>query len=256
VVECVVVRFQPAAILSHRWLAHRLCLIASRPGFYMAASRTNQPVCAARPDFTQLFTYSEPQHPEHDYQPTYLFNCAYLNRVLSMTAAYRIRQGLQAIFAFVQPVELPLATQYLTPELLSLFSQMRHSEQLHSLNVLRDILAAGTTPPDLAVAALLHDVGKSRYPLRTWQKTVAVMVRQFAPHFFERWSKGNPANLWMRPFVVYVEHPMWSAEMVAAAGASEAAIWLVAHHQETASRWSSHALASLLQRLQQADDAN
>jgi hypothetical protein len=173
-----------------------------------------------------------------------------------MTAAYRILQGLQAIFAFAQPVELPLAAQYLTPELLALFSQMRHSEQLHSLNVLRDVLAAGMTPPDLAVATLLHDVGKSRYPLRTWQKSVAVMVRQFAPHLFDRWSKGDPANLWMRPFVVYVEHPKWSAAMIAAAGASEAAIWLVAHHQESASRWQDHNLSSLLERLQQADDAN
>lgn len=173
-----------------------------------------------------------------------------------MTAAYRIRQGLQAIFAFAQPVELPLAAQYLTPELLSLFSQMRHSEQLHSMNVLRDVLAAGTTSLDLAVAALMHDVGKSRYPLRTWQKTLAVMVRKFAPDLFKRWSKGNPGNIWMCPFVVYVEHPNWSAEMIAAAGASETAIWLVTHHQEPASQWAEHPLASLLRQLQQADDAN
>jgi hypothetical protein len=173
-----------------------------------------------------------------------------------MTAAYRIRQGLQAIFAFAQPVELQLAAQYLTPELLSLFGQMRHSEQLHSLNVLRDVLALGTTPPDLAIAALLHDVGKSRYPLRTWQKTLVVLVRKFAPKLFDRWSKGNPANVWMRPFVVYVEHPKWSAEMITAAGASDSTIWLVAHHQESPSQWSSHALASLLRHLQQADDAN
>src|SRR5690349_11904683 len=152
-----------------------------------------------------------------------------------MTAAYRIRQGLQALFAFTQPVELPLAAQYLTPELLSLFGQMRHSEQLHSLNVLRDVLAAGATPNDLAVAALLHDVGKSRYPLYTWQKTLAVLIRTLAPSLFDRWSKGNPANLWMRPFVVYVKHPAWSAELVAAAGASDDTIWLVEHHQEPAS---------------------
>src|SRR5688572_30885194 len=98
----------------------------------MAAARPDQPVCAARPDFIELFTHSRPQYFEHDYQPTHLFDSAYLNRILSMTATYRIRQGLQAIFAFAQPVELPLAAQYLTPELLSLFSQMRHSEQLHS----------------------------------------------------------------------------------------------------------------------------
>jgi hypothetical protein len=173
-----------------------------------------------------------------------------------MAAAYRLRQGLRAVFAFSKPVELPLAAQYLTPELLALFRQMRRSEQLHSLNVLRDVLAQGATPRELCVAALLHDVGKSRFPLWTWQKTLAVLVRKFAPTQFDRWSKGDPANLWMRPFVVYVEHPAWSAELIRAAGASADAIWLVTHHQESAEFWDSHPLAPLLHRLKQADDAN
>jgi hypothetical protein len=175
---------------------------------------------------------------------------------MNMTAAYRIRQGIRAVFAFSQPVELPLAAQYLTPELLVLFQQMRRSEQLHSLNVLRDVLAQGATPRDLAVAALLHDVGKSRYPLRTWQKTIAVLTRTFAPQLFERWSKGSPADRWLRPYVVYVEHPVWGAELIRAAGASEAAIWLVAHHQDSAALWEQHPLAPLLRRLQSADDSN
>jgi len=173
-----------------------------------------------------------------------------------MTAAYRIRQGLRAVFAFSQPVELPLAAQYLPPELLALFREMRRSEQLHSLNVLRDVLEQGKTPRDLAVAALLHDVGKIRYPLRTWQKTIAVLTRAIAPRLFKQWSKGDPANLWLRPYVVYVQHPAWGAELIQAAGASEAATWLVAHHQDSAVQWKHHPLAPLLGRLQQADDAN
>src|SRR5690606_27724351 len=98
-----------------------------------------------------------------------------------MTAVYRFRQGIRSLLAFSQTVELPLAAEYLSPELLALFQKMRRSEQLHSLNVLREVLADGTTPHDLAVAALLHDVGKSRYPMRTWQKTLAVLTRAISP---------------------------------------------------------------------------
>ena len=173
-----------------------------------------------------------------------------------MTAVYRIRQGLRAVFAFSREVELPLAAEYLTPEHMALFQQMRRSEQLHSLNVLRDVLAQGSIPHDLAVAALLHDVGKSRYPMGTWQKTMAVLVRAISPRLFEQWSKGNPANLWKRPFVVYVDHAKWSAQLIADAGASENAIWLVAHHQESADQWDNHSLVSLLRRLQEADNSN
>jgi hypothetical protein len=173
-----------------------------------------------------------------------------------VTATYRLRQGLRSLFAFSQQVETPLAAQYLTPELLELFGQMRQSEQLHSLNVLRGVLAQGTTPPELAIAALLHDVGKSRYPLWTWQKTLVVLVRAILPNLYQRWSQGNPANYWVRPFVVYAQHPKWSAEMAAAMSVPEAALWLIARHQEAPGAWANHPYTPLLKRLQAADDAN
>jgi hypothetical protein len=171
-----------------------------------------------------------------------------------MIAVYRINQALRGLLAFSQPVERALAAEYLSLELLALFDQMRRSEQLHGLNVLRMVMAQGSTPNDLAVAALLHDVGKSRYAVRIWQKTLAVVVSTLAPGLFERWSHGSPDDFWQRPFVVKAQHPRWSADMLTAARASETAIWLVAHHQDTTP--VHHPQAHLLQRLQQADDAN
>src|SRR4051812_25423001 len=101
--------------------------------------------------------------------------------MISMPVVYRLQQGVRALFAFSQPVEISLAERYLSPSLMALFQQMDRGEQLHSLAVLRDVLAQGDTPNDLAVAALLHDVGKSRYPIGVWQKTLAVMVRALVP---------------------------------------------------------------------------
>jgi len=110
---------------------------------------------------------------------------------------------------------------------------------------------------DLAVAALLHDVGKSRYPLAVWQKTLAVLMRAFAPATFTRLSKnGSPRHVFERPFVVYVHHPAWSAEMLARTDASPDAVWLVAHHQSHGEDVQRNDLVPLLERLQRADDAN
>lgn len=173
-----------------------------------------------------------------------------------MTITYRLRQGFKALFAFSQPLDSDLAGEYLSPRLLTLFQQMKRNEQLHSLNVLRAVLAQGTTPSDLAVAALVHDVGKSRYPIVVWQKTVVVLVRAFLPGLYRRWSQGNPLNLWQHPFVVYEKHPQWSAEMVAEAGGSEMTQWLVAHHADEIEQWINHPYAGMLKRLQRADDAN
>ncbi|MBI1259026.1 MAG: HD domain-containing protein [Chloroflexi bacterium] len=170
---------------------------------------------------------------------------------------HRLRQGTRALFAFSRPVDLESVGRYLSPPQLIAFQRLRRGEQLHSLNVLRAVLAqSDMTPPDLAVAALMHDVGKSRYPSRLWQKIITVAVRELAPPLFRRLSRQSPTYWWSRPFVVYVEHPAWSAEILAQTGASDAAIWLVAHHAEPADQWRSHDLYPLLQRLQSADDTN
>jgi hypothetical protein len=173
-----------------------------------------------------------------------------------MTAVYRIKQGLRALFAFSHPIDDDLAAQVLSPELLTVFQAMRRSEQLHSLNVLRTLMAQGSVPDDLAVAALLHDSGKSRYPFPVWQKTMVVLVRAFAPGLFQSLSSGSETNWFQRPFVLSEHHPAWSAELVSAAGGSERAVWLIAHHADSPEQWAGHPHADLLKRLRSADDAN
>jgi len=174
----------------------------------------------------------------------------------TMPMVYRLQQGLRALLAFSQPVDWALVERYLSTRLLTLFRQMDRGEQLHSLGVLRIVLAQGDTPPDLAVAALLHDVGKSRYPIGVAQKTLAVLVRAVVPSAYMRWSKGNPLNLWERPFVVYEQHPQWSAELLREAGASEMACWLAAHHAEPLETARTPTQLEWLKRLKQADDQN
>ncbi len=170
---------------------------------------------------------------------------------------YRLRQGLRAFFAFARPVDETLAGRFLSPQQFAVFKRLRRGEQLHSLNVLCALLTQNAvTPPDLAVAALMHDVGKIRSPVLLWQQSIVVLIRSFTPSAFERLSHGDPRRWLNHPFVVYVEHPAWSAEILAQTGASEAAIWLVAHHADPADRWQNHDLYPLLQRLQAADDTN
>jgi hypothetical protein len=169
-------------------------------------------------------------------------------------ALYRLRQGLRALFAFTRPVDDALAAQHLTPALLAHFRQMRRSEQQHSLRVLRALLDDGGVSPTLATAALLHDVGKICYPMSLWQRSLPVLVKAFSRALLRRLSARDPRNIWTRGFVVYVHHPAWSGQIIAAGGGNEDAVWLAAHHADDADGWRVHPLHGDLLRLQYADD--
>lgn len=169
----------------------------------------------------------------------------------------RLRQGLRDVFAFTQTVSHAEVRSHLTAAQYSLFVRMTHAEQLHSRNVLRDVLAqSAETPNDLAVAALLHDVGKSRYALNVLQRSLVVVVKRLTPAVETRLSKPTGLHSWRAPFVVRRHHPRWSAEMLRACGSSPRAIWLVEHHDEAPARWQEHEWVGLLERLRRADDAN
>lgn len=169
----------------------------------------------------------------------------------------RVQQGVRALLAFATSVDTDLAQQTLSAKEFQAFVGMSRSEQLHSLNVLRDVLAqSDTTPPALAVAALLHDVGKSRYHLMVWQKTIAVLVKAFIPKLAAYLARDETLNFWRAPFTVREYHPKWSANILRRCQSDDVAIWLAEHHQEDATQHQDHPYYELLCRLQAADDAN
>ena len=97
-------------------------------------------------------------------------------------AVHRFAQGISALFAFANSPDLNVARQHLSSCEFEAFRSMSRAEQLHSLKVLRKVLeGCPRAPKALTAAALLHDVGKSRYQLRVWQRTLAVLIEAIAP---------------------------------------------------------------------------
>ena len=172
------------------------------------------------------------------------------------SAASRFEQGVRACLAFATPVELQLAKEHLSVKEFDAFCAMSRAEQLHSLNVLRAVLAqSDRTLHPLAVAALLHDVGKSRYCLAVWQKSLCVIVKAMFPRLADWLGREPRLNPWRAPFVVRKQHHKWSADILRACGSDPVAIWLAEHHQEQLASLRNNSHVGLLQRLQRADDA-
>lgn len=167
--------------------------------------------------------------------------------------AYRVQQFWSNMTAAPAEDELEQARFLLGPDLFLLFSTMPPAEQTHALRVFMRLTTAGEQQPELLCAALLHDVGKTRQPLRLWERVVIVLAQVFLPAQAADWGTGQPAG-WRRPFVVAAQHPQWGADMAAQAGADPLVVKLIHRHQEAPLSPAATVEDRLLQRLQAADN--
>jgi hypothetical protein len=162
--------------------------------------------------------------------------------------AYRIRQFWKAVAGPHMRVETEALQPHLTCLQIDLFRRMQASEQVHAYTVLEHLKAGGQTDPDLLAAALLHDAGKTLYPLSVLDRVIVVLGSRFFRKGAARWSAGIPAGV-RRPFVVAAQHPAWGADLAFQAGASPRTVELIRRHHDPHSSDDP-----LLIALQAADD--
>jgi HD domain len=166
--------------------------------------------------------------------------------------AYRARQLWNALQAAPSQQDLDEVRAILSLGEMELFERMQPGEQAHSIAVMRRLQVQPDVEQDLVVAALLHDVGKSLYPLRVWERVMIVLVGAISPARLARWGKGEPHG-WRRPFVVAMQHPAWGADLAARNGASPLAVELIRQHQNYLHVQAVYSTETLLRKLQAAD---
>jgi hypothetical protein len=128
-------------------------------------------------------------------------------------------------------VETEALQSHLTPLQINLFRRMQASEQVHAYRVLEHLKAGGQSDPNLLAAALLHDAGKTLYPLTILDRVIVVLGSHFFRKGAARWSAGSPTGL-CRPFVVAAQHPAWGADLAIQAGASPRTVELIRRHHD------------------------
>ncbi len=150
---------------------------------------------------------------------------------------YRLRQFRLALGAALAPEGVERARALLTATQFELFARLLPSEQAHSLQVLAKLETAGQTQPELLKAALLHDIGKSRFHLKVWERVEIVLFKAATPGIFRRLGATpiESASRWVRPFVIAEQHPAWGAELAEEAGASDLMAALIRRHQDKVS---------------------
>ena len=177
-------------------------------------------------------------------------------------AVYRVGQFWAGLSATVTPDELERARSILGPRALPLFTAMPVDAQRHSLNVLASLGVFARREPDLAVAALLHDAGKtaaqrSGWGLGLWLRGPLVLLEAMLPGVAAAWASADPHHGWRYLLYVQIAHPAIGAAWATAAGCSALACWLIAQHQARLDQIEADdTRRRLLAALQRADDEN
>lgn len=111
-----------------------------------------------------------------------------------------------------------MVASHLTPELWALFTGQQIADQRHGLEAGLRVITAGVDDPDLIVAALVHDVGKSHSRIGVIRRSVATLLMYFR----------LPMTSRMR---LYRDHGKLGAEDLEQAGAPQIAVLFARHHQ-------------------------
>lgn len=181
--------------------------------------------------------------------------------ILPLRMFYRVRQFLRGLTANVKPEEMLIAADILPKPALARFCQMPLDAQRHSFNVLYALQKAGQDHPDLAAAALLHDVGKvaceaTGIRLTPWLRGPLVLAAAFAPDRLRELAADDPKAGWRYVIHVHFEHPRIGAAMAAEDRCSPLTCWLIEHHQDEQPNPPNAQADRLLTLLQWADSRN
>ena len=174
---------------------------------------------------------------------------------------YRTYQFWQALSVKPGEAELEQAVSLLSPAQQALFSRLQPSEKAHSLRMFRCLVECGESHPDLLAAALLHDIGKTRFPLRLWQRIWVVLAHRFWPDRINKWSASSlPPDQarpgWRTALLVANCHPHWGAELAEQSGSSALVVDLIRRHQDRLAGPPQNLADHLLQKLQFVDNEN
>lgn len=144
---------------------------------------------------------------------------------------YRVHQFLQALVPQkLRPAEVDWIQNLLPPKAIPLFFAQTLADQRHALDVTLDLssLPPYSSSRNLLIAALLHDCGKSRHPLKIWERVYIVLAQKL------------PKNLWnallhfpsflANPLQVAENHPLWGAELAHQAGLDPEIVELIRNH--------------------------
>ncbi len=134
---------------------------------------------------------------------------------------YRVAQFIAAVTAKMTEDDISYVKGLLNEKEQALFFQLRIYEQAHCLKVARNMDAQSSNFNikerwELSRIALLHDIGKIKYPLNPIEKSIIVVLNKL--------TKGKIKKVtWLKMVKCYYTHAQIGAELLKEIGTYDAA---------------------------------
>ncbi|MBC8016258.1 MAG: HDIG domain-containing protein [Sporomusaceae bacterium] len=153
----------------------------------------------------------------------------------------RIKQVVAALTATITEEDRVFVSRYLTNAEQVLFWGMNLPDQRHVLNVASTALQLARQQENVDInllvkCALLHDVGKIKGDVSTYDKIITVIGHSFFPKQAKEWGRlgrGTRLDNIRHAFYIYYHHARRSAAMLRKIGTSSQVTEMIAKHHET-----------------------
>lgn len=154
---------------------------------------------------------------------------------------HRIKQAFAALTATITQEDRAFVEIYLNFDAQALFWGMNVPDQRHALNVAYTALRLAKDHPTINTAllikcALLHDVGKIKGDISTFDKILAVIGDKLLYKKTKKWARlgrGSKLSNIRHALYIYFNHGDRSAAMLQEIGESNLVIEIVAKHHKT-----------------------
>lgn len=148
---------------------------------------------------------------------------------------YRVRQFYQAFFPQITSKDLLLVHSFLPEAAVPLFKSQSLADQRHALDVAFDLKHIPNNQNlnqnrNLIIAALLHDCGKTCYPLKIWQRVYIVLCARLPKNIQEFLLDLDYLRPFSMPLRLASEHPYWGADLAYEAGLNDEVVQLIRRH--------------------------
>ena len=146
---------------------------------------------------------------------------------------YRVQQFIHTIFPHIASSEITWALQNLPTEACPLFLKQSRSEQRHALDVAQSLMNEKSTLTlssfeNLLIAALLHDCGKSKVPIRLWHRVFIVLMQKMPHSIWSYLERGD--SVFATPLKTASQHALWGGNLAKRAGLNPVICLLIQEH--------------------------